>query len=153
MVCTWLILWGFLQDHSDNPLGAAVTLAHELGHNFGMNHDTPERGCGCRVTVDRGGCIMTPSTGWVTVSILTNRSHYIFGMTDSLLLAAISMIARVLFLLVCPHQPQDIHYRSVLQCFTNDSEMHNRDVRPSLSLHSIQSLLNTGQKSPDCDHT
>ena len=30
----------FFEDHSDSPLGAAVTLAHELGHNFGMNQDT-----------------------------------------------------------------------------------------------------------------
>lgn len=53
----------FFKDHSENPLGAAVTLAHELGHNFGMNHDTLERGCNCKASTDKGGCIMNPSTG------------------------------------------------------------------------------------------
>ncbi|KAB0405949.1 hypothetical protein E2I00_019312 [Balaenoptera physalus] len=64
-MCTAEQSGGIVMDHSDSPLGAAVTLAHELGHNFGMNHDTLERGCSCRTAADKGGCIMNPSTGQV----------------------------------------------------------------------------------------
>lgn len=62
-MCTAEQSGGVVMDHSENPLGAAVTLAHELGHNFGMNHDTLERGCNCKASTDKGGCIMNPSTG------------------------------------------------------------------------------------------
>ncbi|XP_052009644.1 disintegrin and metalloproteinase domain-containing protein 12 [Xyrauchen texanus] len=73
-MCTAEQSGGIVMDHSDNPLGAAVTLAHELGHNFGMNHDTPERGCGCGMTVDRGGCIMSPSTGYPFPTVFSTCS-------------------------------------------------------------------------------
>ncbi|NXA34501.1 ADA12 protein, partial [Eudromia elegans] len=63
-MCTAEQSGGVVMDHSENPLGAAVTLAHELGHNFGMNHDTLERGCNCKASTEKGGCIMNPSTGY-----------------------------------------------------------------------------------------
>ncbi|KAJ6668962.1 hypothetical protein lerEdw1_007771 [Lerista edwardsae] len=62
-MCTEEQSGGIVMDHSDSPLGAAVTLAHELGHNFGMNHDTLERGCNCKASTEKGGCIMNPATG------------------------------------------------------------------------------------------
>ncbi|XP_066477535.1 disintegrin and metalloproteinase domain-containing protein 12 [Tiliqua scincoides] len=63
-MCTEEQSGGIVMDHSDSPLGAAVTLAHELGHNFGMNHDTLERGCNCKASTEKGGCIMNPATGY-----------------------------------------------------------------------------------------
>uniref|UniRef100_A0A8C5C934 Peptidase M12B domain-containing protein n=1 Tax=Gadus morhua TaxID=8049 RepID=A0A8C5C934_GADMO len=34
------------EDHNDNAIGVATTLAHEMGHNLGLSHDAP--GCVCR---------------------------------------------------------------------------------------------------------
>ncbi|KAL4631263.1 disintegrin and metalloproteinase domain-containing protein 19 [Arapaima gigas] len=51
---------GINSDHSDNAVGVAATMAHEMGHNFGMSHDTP--GC-CLARPEDGGCIMAAATG------------------------------------------------------------------------------------------
>ncbi|OXB61402.1 hypothetical protein ASZ78_000270, partial [Callipepla squamata] len=51
---------GVNMDHSDNAIGVAATIAHEMGHNFGMNHDSS--GC-CTTRAEEGGCIMASATG------------------------------------------------------------------------------------------
>uniref|UniRef100_UPI0037E8E9D3 disintegrin and metalloproteinase domain-containing protein 12 isoform X2 n=1 Tax=Semicossyphus pulcher TaxID=241346 RepID=UPI0037E8E9D3 len=52
-------------DHLVSVLGVASTVAHELGHNLGMSHDTAERSCSCQNEPRLGGCIMEPSTGFM----------------------------------------------------------------------------------------
>ncbi|XP_019408103.1 PREDICTED: disintegrin and metalloproteinase domain-containing protein 33, partial [Crocodylus porosus] len=52
---------GVSVDHSELPIGAAATMAHEIGHNFGMSHDS--EGCCVEATPDKGGCVMAAATG------------------------------------------------------------------------------------------
>ncbi|NWW50694.1 ADAM8 protein, partial [Pedionomus torquatus] len=54
---------GVNQDHSMNPIGAASTMAHEMGHNLGMSHDEDIAGCLCPVPRADGGCVMAASVG------------------------------------------------------------------------------------------
>nr|XP_046158393.1 disintegrin and metalloproteinase domain-containing protein 15-like isoform X4 [Oncorhynchus gorbuscha] len=61
-------------DHLVSVLGVASTIAHELGHNLGMNHDTAERRCQCQNEPRLGGCIMEPSTGFMPGQLFSSCS-------------------------------------------------------------------------------
>ncbi|KAG8434944.1 hypothetical protein GDO86_013055, partial [Hymenochirus boettgeri] len=63
------------QDHSVNPIGAASTMAHEMGHNLGMSHDEDVTGCSCAETRDKGGCVMAQSVGLVYPKIFSSCSR------------------------------------------------------------------------------
>ncbi|KAM5141561.1 disintegrin and metalloproteinase domain-containing protein 8 [Mantella aurantiaca] len=63
------------QDHSTNPIGAASTMAHEMGHNLGMSHDEDVAQCTCAVTRDKGGCVMSKSVGIVYPKIFSSCSR------------------------------------------------------------------------------
>nr|XP_015817954.2 zinc metalloproteinase-disintegrin-like protein H4 subunit A [Nothobranchius furzeri] len=48
---------GVSQDHLSNPLGLASTIAHEMGHNFGLSHDSAS--CVCGPFQSSTNCVMT----------------------------------------------------------------------------------------------
>ncbi|NWI52620.1 ADAM8 protein, partial [Calyptomena viridis] len=63
------------QDHSTNPIGAASTMAHEMGHNLGMSHDEDVPGCHCPVSKADGGCVMAGSVGLVYPKLFSRCSE------------------------------------------------------------------------------
>ncbi|KAM4576585.1 disintegrin and metalloproteinase domain-containing protein 28 [Odontesthes bonariensis] len=50
---------GVVQDHNDRAIAVGATLAHEMGHNLGMNHDDSS-GCVC----SGDSCIMAAALSW-----------------------------------------------------------------------------------------
>ncbi|MCJ8728689.1 hypothetical protein PDJAM_G00007360 [Pangasius djambal] len=74
-MCTKDRSGGVSVDHLVSVLGVASTVAHELGHNLGMNHDTADRHCQCQNEPRLGGCIMEPSTGFMPGQLFSSCSE------------------------------------------------------------------------------
>ncbi|XP_049336465.1 disintegrin and metalloproteinase domain-containing protein 15 isoform X2 [Astyanax mexicanus] len=74
-MCTKDRSGGVNVDHLVSVLGVASTVAHELGHNLGMSHDTSDRHCECQNEPRLGGCIMEPSTGSMPGQLFSSCSE------------------------------------------------------------------------------
>ncbi|KAJ0067765.1 hypothetical protein NL108_010079, partial [Boleophthalmus pectinirostris] len=63
---------GVVQDYTDLSSAIGATLAHELGHNLGMSHDSTS--CEC----SGANCIMEPSVNWSIPETFStcSRSNY-----------------------------------------------------------------------------
>ncbi|KAM9810158.1 disintegrin and metalloproteinase domain-containing protein 8a [Syngnathus typhle] len=60
------------EDHNNNAIGVSSTIAHEMGHNLGLSHDTEN--CICGSLTSKKGCIMAESVGPVPPEMFSSCS-------------------------------------------------------------------------------
>ncbi|XP_046537338.1 disintegrin and metalloproteinase domain-containing protein 15 isoform X3 [Equus quagga] len=74
-ICSPEFSGGVNMDHSTSILGVASSIAHELGHSLGLDHDSPGNSCPCPGPAPAKSCIMEASTDFLPGLNFSNCSR------------------------------------------------------------------------------